>query len=135
MTNYDDIWSCLLDIIGVSKDLLPSDEEDIYREIHNGVRNYNIKTSDYEKKLTTDDSTESLNCKVDDYRLKLIALLIKQNILQNELEYFQAVYQYDIKEIRSKFYKDQISGRNETIREVKHEISEILSYMSDYDFN
>lgn len=135
MTNYDDIWSCLLDIIGVSKDLLPSDEEDIYREIHNGVRNYNIKTSDYEKKLSTDDSTESLNCKVDDYRLKLIALLIKQNILQNELEYFQAVYQYDIKEIRSKFYKDQISGRNETIREVKHEISEILSYMSDYDFN
>lgn len=135
MTNYDDIWSCLLDIIGVSKDLLPSDEEDIYREIHNGVRNYNIKTSDYEKKLSTDDSTESLNYKVDDYRLKLIALLIKQNILQNELEYFQAVYQYDIKEIRSKFYKDQISGRNETIREVKHEISEILSYMSDYDFN
>ncbi|MBY6838836.1 hypothetical protein [Clostridium botulinum] len=135
MTNYDDIWSCLLDIIGVSKDLLPSDEEDIYREIHNGVRNYNIKTSDYEKKLITDDSTESLNCKIDDYRLKLIALLIKQNILQNELEYFQAVYQYDIKEIRSKFYKDQISGRNETIREVKHEISEILSYMSDYDFN
>ncbi|MBN1075959.1 hypothetical protein DVV91_16685 [Clostridium botulinum] len=135
MTNYDDIWSCLLDIIGVSKDLLPSDEEDIYREIHNGVRNYNIKTSDYEKKLITDDSTESLNCKIDDYRLKLIALLIKQNILQNELEYFQAVYQYDIKEIRSKFYKDQMSGRNETIREVKHEISEILSYMSDYDFN
>lgn len=135
VTSYDTIWETFRDISGLDEELLPSDEQGIYLEIHNAVRKYNIKTDDSEEKLTYSDSTESLNKFLDDNRLQLLALFIKQNILQSKLEYFEQLYQYDLKEVRSKFYKDQVSTRQSTIEKVEKEISEILSYMDDHDLN
>lgn len=135
VTDYDTIWETFRDISGLDEELLPSDEQGIYLEIHNAVRKYNIRTDDSEYKLTYSDATESLNKLLDDNRLQLLALFIKQNILQSKLEYFEQLYQYDLKEVRSKFYKDQVSTRQATIEKVEKEISEILSYMDDHDFN
>lgn len=135
VTDYDTIWETFRDISGLDDELLPSDEQGIYLEIHNAVRKYNIKTDDSEYKLTYSDSTESLNKLLDDNRLQLLALLIKQNILESKLEYFEQLYQYDLKEVKSKFYKDQVSTRQSTIEKVEKEISEILSYMDDHDLN
>ena len=135
VTDYDTIWETFRDISGLDEELLPSDEQGIYLEIHNAVRKYNIRTDESEDKLTYSDATESLNKSLDDNRLQLLALFIKQNILQSKLEYFEQLYQYDLKEVRSKFYKDQVSTRQSTIEKVEKEISEILSYMDDHDFN
>lgn len=135
VTDYDTIWETFRDISGLDDELLPSDEQGIYLEIHNAVRKYNIKTDDSEEKLTYSDSTESLNKFLDDNRLQLLALFIKQNILQSKLEYFEQLYQYDLKEVRSKFYREQVSARQSTIEKVEKEISEILSYMDDHDLN
>lgn len=135
VTDYDTIWETFRDISGLDDELLPSDEQGIYLEIHNAVRKYNIKTDDSEEKLTYSDSTESLNRFLDDNRLQLLALFIKQNILQSKLEYFEQLYQYDLKEVRSKFYREQVSARQSTIEKVEKEISEILSYMDDHDLN
>jgi hypothetical protein len=135
VTDYDTIWETFRDISGLDDELLPSDEQGIYLEIHNAVRKYNIKTDDSEEKLTYSDSTESLNRFLDDNRLQLLALFIKQNILQSKLEYFEQLYQYDLKEVRSKFYKDQVTTRENTISKVEKEIKEILSYMDDHDLN
>jgi hypothetical protein len=135
VTTYDDIWQCFLDIKGISKDLIPSNQEDIYIEIHNAVRNYNIKTSEYETKLTYDDATETVNTKLDDNRLKLMALLIKENIYQGHLEYFEEVYQYDLKEVKSKFYQNQVTARESTISNIRQEINSIISDIEDHDFN
>lgn len=135
VTSYDTIWETFRDISGLDEELLPSDEQGIYLEIHNAVRKYNIKTDDNEEKLTYSDATESLSKFLDDNRLQLLALFIKQNILESKLEYFEQLYQYDLKEVKSKFYKDQVSTRQSTIEKVEKEISEILSYMDDHDLN
>lgn len=135
VTDYDTIWETFRDISGLDEELLPSDEQGIYLEIHNAVRKYNIRTDDSEDKLTYSDATETLNKLLDDKRLQLLALFVKENILQSKLEYFEQLYQYDLKEVRSKFYKDQVSTRQATIEKVEKEISEILSYMDDHDFN
>jgi hypothetical protein len=135
VTDYDTIWATFRDISGLDDDLLPSDDQGIYLEIHNAVRKYNIKTDDSEYKLTYSDATESLNKSLDDNRLQLLALFIKQNILQSKLEYFEQLYQYDLKEVKSKFYKDQVTARETNIHKVEKEIQEILSYMDDHDFN
>lgn len=135
VTDYDTIWETFRDISGLDEELLPSDEQGIYLEIHNAVRKYNIRTDESEDKLTYLDATECLNKLLDDNRLQLLALFIKQNILQSKLEYFEQLYQYDLKEVKSKFYKDQVSTRQSTIEKVEKEISEILSYMDDHDFN
>lgn len=135
VTSYDTIWETFRDISGLDEELLPSDEQGIYLEIHNAVRKYNIKTDDSEEKLTYSDATETLNKSLDDNRLQLLALFVKQNILESKLEYFEQLYQYDLKEVKSKFYKDQVSTRQSTIEKVEKEISEILSYMDDHDLN
>ena len=135
VTSYDTIWETFRDISGLDEELLPSDEQGIYLEIHNAVRKYNIKTDDSEEKLTYSDATETLSKSLDDNRLQLLALFVKQNILESKLEYFEQLYQYDLKEVKSKFYKDQVSTRQSTIEKVEKEISEILSYMDDHDLN
>jgi hypothetical protein len=135
VTSYDTIWETFRDISGLDDDLLPSDEQGIYIEIHNAVRKYNIKTDDSEEKLTYSDTTEDLSKSLDDNRLQLLALFIKQNILESKLEYFEQIYQYDLKEVKSKFFKDQVSTRQSTIEKVEKEILEILSYMDDHDLN
>lgn len=135
MTTYDEIWSCFLDNVGKYSENLPKENSEIYRLIHNAVRDYNIKTDEDENKLTFIDETEIVNQELDDNRLKLLALLLKKNILQNDLEYFQEVYQYDLKEVKSKFYKNQVDGRTDTINKVEREILEILTYMDDRDFS
>lgn len=135
VTNYDTIWETFRDISGLDDELLPFDEQGIYIEIHNAVRKYNIKTDDSEEKLTYEDSTETISRFLDDNRLELLALFIKQNILESKLEFFEQVYQYDLKEIKSKFFKDQVSTRQSTIAKVENEISERLSYMDTHDLN
>jgi len=135
VTDYDSIWETFLDISGIDNELLPSDENGIYIEIHNAVRKYNIKTDDSEEKLTYIDSTETISRLLDDNRLELLALFIKQNILESKFEYFEQIYQYDLKEVKSKFYKDQVSARQSTISKVEKDISEILSYMDSHDLN
>jgi uncharacterized membrane protein len=135
VTNYDTIWETFRDISGLDDELLPSDDQGIYIEIHNAVRKYNIKTDNSEEKLTYSDTTETLSKYLDDNRLQLLALFIKQNILESKLEYFEQIYQYDLKEVKSKFFKDQVTTRQSTIEKVEKEILEILSYMDDHDLN
>ena len=79
LTTYDDIWSCFRDISGLALDTIPNTDDDIRREIRNGIRSYNIKTDDSESKLTFDDMIETINQRLDDNRLKLLALIIKEN--------------------------------------------------------
>ena len=135
VTDYDTIWETFRDISGLDDELLPSDSQGIYIEIHNAVRKYNIKTDDSEEKLTYVDSTETISRLLDDNRLELLALFIKQNILESKLEYFEQIYQYDLKEVKSKFFKDQVSTRQSTIEKVEKDILERLSYMDTHDLN
>lgn len=135
VTDYDTIWETFRDISGLDDELLPSDDQGIYIEIHNAVRKYNIKTDDSEEKLTYVDSTETISRLLDDNRLELLALFIKQNILESKLEYFEQIYQYDLKEVKSKFFKDQVSTRQSTIEKVEKDILERLSYMDTHDLN
>lgn len=135
LTTYDDIWKKLLDIIGTSRELLPTDEEDIYAEIHNAVDDYNIDADEDENNVSYDDVTETLSRTLNINGIKLIALYIKKNILQSELEYFEQVYQYDLKEVKSKFFRDQVSSRTESINKVESEIDKIWCYGRDRDFN
>jgi len=135
VTDYDTIWETFRDISGLDDELLPSDSQGIYIEIHNAVRKYNIKTDDREEKLTYIDSAETISRLLDDNRLELLALFIKQNILESKLEYFEQIYQYDLKEVKSKFFKDQVSTRQSTIEKVEKDILERLSYMDTHDLN
>lgn len=137
MLNYDDLWSYFRDICGLPIEIIPNKEEEMIREIHNSVEDYNNETDDSENKLTYDDDFEeiTLNKSVDKYSIKkkLLALYIKRNVLKCQFDYFQSVMQYDLKEVKSKFYKDQVSARITNIEGVESEIGKLLGYLDSGD--
>ena len=67
--------------------------------------------------------------------VELVDYIIKENLLTTQLELFEQIYQYDIKEVKSKFYKDQVTSRESNIAKVNKEILELLSYMDSKDLN
>ena len=134
--DYDTLWSYMITNLGKNVANIPNDEKEIKMIINNAVDSYNIESNDTENNLVCDDETEIIDLQTDDNKYynikkKILALFIKLNILQNDLEYFQEVYQYDLKEVKSKFYKNQVEARETTLAKVNSQIEQLFAYLND----
>jgi len=133
---YDTLWSYMLTNLGKNIANIPNDEKEMKMIINNAVDSYNIESNDTESNLVCDDNAEIIELQTDDNKCfnikkKILALFIKLNILQNDLEYFQEVYQYDLKEVKSKFYKNQVEARETTLTKVNNQIEQLFAYLND----
>ena len=134
--DYDTLWSYMITNLGKNVANIPNDEKEMKMIINNAVDSYNIESNDTENNLVCDDETEIIDLQTDDNKYynikkKILALFIKLNILQNDLEYFQEVYQYDLKEVKSKFYKNQVEARETTLAKVNSQIEQLFAYLND----
>lgn len=134
--DYDTLWSYMITNLGKNVANIPNDEKEMKMIINNAVDSYNIESNDTENNLVCDDETEIIDLQTDDNKYynikkKILALFIKLNILQNDLEYFQEVYQYDLKEVKSKFYKNQVEARETTLVKVNSQIEQLFAYLND----
>ena len=134
--DYDTLWSYMITNLGKNVANIPNDEKEMKMIINNAVDSYNIESNDTENNLVCDDATEIIDLQTDDNKYynikkKILALFIKLNILQNDLEYFQEVYQYDLKEVKSKFYKNQVEARETTLAKVNSQIEQLFAYLND----
>lgn len=139
MTSYNELWEYFLDMSGLYNEEIPNDENEIKKEIRNSIRSYNTKIDNgFVEKLKFDNDLEeiSLDKEDDNYdiKFKILALFIEKELQTKSLKYFQSVWQFDQKEIKSKFYKDQVTARQKTISDLNKEISQLFSYMTDYNF-
>lgn len=136
--SYDDLWTFMLVNLGKSIKNIPSKEEEIYRIIAIAVDTYNTECDGDETPLVCNDFGEMINLQTSNSQIaiikkRILALLIKLIILQGDLEYFQEVYQYDIKEVKSKFYKNQVDSRELTLSQTRKKIKELFSYLDTGD--
>lgn len=134
--DYDTLWSYMITNLGKNVANIPNDEMEMKMIINNAVDSYNIESNDTENNLVCDDETEIIDLQTNDNKYynikkKILALFIKLNILQNDLEYFQEVYQYDLKEVKSKFYKNQVEARETTLVKVNSQIEQLFAYLND----
>lgn len=134
--DYDTLWSYMITNLGKNVANIPNDEKEMKMIINNAVDSYNIESNDTENNLVCDDETEIIDLQTNDNKYynikkKILALFIKLNILQNDLEYFQEVYQYDLKEVKSKFYKNQVEARETTLVKVNSQIEQLFAYLND----
>ena len=134
--DYDTLWSYMITNLGKNVANIPNDEMEMKMIINNAVDSYNIESNDTENNLVCDDETEIIDLQTNDNKYynikkKILALFIKLNILQNDLEYFQEVYQYDLKEVKSKFYKNQVEARETTLTKVNNQIEQLFAYLND----
>lgn len=134
--DYDTLWSYMITNLGKNVANIPNDEKEMKMIINNAVDSYNIESNHTENNLACDDETEIIDLQTNDNKYynikkKILALFIKLNILQNDLEYFQEVYQYDLKEVKSKFYKNQVEARETTLAKVNSQIEQLFAYLND----
>ena len=134
--DYDTLWSYMITNLGKNVANIPNDEKEMKMIINNAVDSYNIESNHTENNLACDDETEIIDLQTNDNKYynikkKILALFIKLNILQNDLEYFQEVYQYDLKEVKSKFYKNQVEARETTLVKVNSQIEQLFAYLND----
>ena len=134
--DYDTLWSYMITNLGKNVANIPNDEKEMKMIINNAVDSYNIESNDTENNLVCDDEIEIIDLQTNDNKYynikkKILALFIKLNILQNDLEYFQEVYQYDLKEVKSKFYKNQVEARETTLAKVNSQIEQLFAYLND----
>lgn len=125
-TNYDEIYSCFLDNCMTEVNNLPSTDEGRYVMIHNACRHYN-NVMDSQYKIQYNDTTESLDKKLADDELLILAYCLKLIYYKNDLSSFTSTWSMYQKELGFKDYKYQLDGKQYNVEFTKHEICELIT--------
>lgn len=133
-TTYDTIWRCFYDFSGVEKSSLPQTDDGKYILINNGCMHYNTLIDKGETKIKCDDYMENINMVLDDDRLLLLAYCMKYRFLENEDVRFKQMWQPFSNDVGQKFYREQISGRKETLDNTKAEITRLLNNLDNMSY-
>lgn len=139
MISYDDLWSNFLNKTGMHNEEIPNEEEEIKKEIVSSIRNFNVDSdmaplkydNELEEIYIPNDKDEELKDKI----LEVLTLIIEAHLQTVSLEYYQSVWQFDEKELKSKNYRDSVSARQANILKKEERIAQIFSYTRSYDFN
>ena len=137
--SYEELWKKILRMSGLSQEERPDDEELIKDMISDAVESFNINKATSMDLIKCDNDSEEvfLDKNDKDYftKIKILALYVKLNICTNNLEYMQNMYQYNLREIEPKFYKDQVSSRTATINSIKKEIGQLFNNFRNWDYD
>lgn len=131
-TTYSEIMKAFINNCGIDTSLLPEDPSKIYDMINNAVQYYNTYF-DSQNQIVCDDSTESLNTKLDDLRLRLLAYCMKYIYLENQLVGFEELWAPFQNELGIKNYKSQIDARENTLERTRQEIDRLVTYIEGTD--
>ena len=132
-TTYDEIFKAFLLHCGVDLETLPTTDEGKYAIIESGAMYYNLKVDQNIIQIQCDNSTETINTKLNNNELLLLSYCMKYVVLENELVAFEQKYQLFQKDIGVKFYGDQIKARRSTISRTDRKIYEILSTLDTHE--
>lgn len=129
-TSYDEIWETFLQVCGYDNSEVPQDDARRYILIKNGVKFYNQKASKYEGRIQgnieTDDNLETLNVKLDDTELLILANILSFIFAKNKYTEFTSIYSVFAKETGFTNYKAQCQGRENTINMFSNEIDRLI---------
>lgn len=129
LTTYDDIFKCFMDNCRPDNFRIPSTNEGKYRMIKNGIMFFNNKMDGVI--LEANDLTETVNSKMTNDELLILAYCMRYNYFQCELDDFISVYSMFQKEIGFKDYKDQLKGREFILQRTEQQITELISNIQD----
>lgn len=129
-TSYDEIFTCFIENCKGSQRNIPTTNEGKYAMIHNAIRHYENKMED--EFITYDDMTETINKKLDNSRLLILAYCIKLIYHENELTEFTSIYSTLQKEIGFKDYREQIKARESNITRTEQKITELITNIENF---
>lgn len=130
-TTYDDVFQCFILNTGIDTSRLPTEDYKIHHMITNGINHYNFRVDKIDGSISGNNATEKLNTQLDGVRLLLLAYCIKYVHLENQLVEFEELWTPFQRDLGFKNYRDQIVGRENTLKRTEQKIIEYLSELED----
>ncbi|WP_339198559.1 hypothetical protein MKY95_10120 [Paenibacillus sp. FSL P4-0176] len=123
MTSYDEIYEEFLSRCKVDDIDLPDTNEKIYAVIRSAVRDFNNKMR---TQIMCDDELESVNQKLSDDDLLILAHYLRLNFLRNQLIHFSSTWQPFAKDIGLKNFQSQLKALETLVSNEKENIKELI---------
>lgn len=121
-TTYDTIYSTFMDN-NLADDIdLPQDDEGIYRFINNAIKLYNNRERD---NIECNDDIESVDRKLNNDEILMIAHYIKLAFLKNQLSAFTLTWQPFDKDMGLRNYDSQVRAMGRLVSDVEDVIRDI----------
>lgn len=131
MTTYDEIWECFLENCGYNSSDIPKSNERRYSMICNAVKYYNNKMEKYEDSfqvgLICNNTTETINKKLDDNEMLILANILKLIFLKNKQTEFTSTWSVFSKEMGLNNYRDQVKSKEEIVNKQEEEIDDLIT--------
>jgi ABC-type iron transport system FetAB permease component len=128
-TTYDNIMECFLQNAKPDMRNISSTSEGLYLMIHAAMMHYNSLME--EEDITYDDTTETLNIKLDDSRLLVLGYCMKYIYDCNRLSEFLDIYSIFQKDMGFKDYNAQLKGKENAIDRTEQKITELITNCQD----
>lgn len=136
MITYDEVWSCFLDNYKVNPSSLPKHQQEIYNDIRNSVRHYNIKMDalDRDKAECMESSEMIIGIDNNDVNLLLLAHFLMLVNLKNSYNLLATTWQVMGADIGTKNFRTQLISLESSIKAQEDKISRfIFDGMEDFD--
>ena len=122
-TTYDEIWETFLNNCKRDDIDLPQTEEKIYSTIRNAVMIFNNRTREDVECI---DETETLNQKLSNDYLLILANYIRLVFLKNEVTYFEGIWQPFQQDVGFKNFTAQLNSMRASVKEQNATIDELF---------
>lgn len=137
MISYDEVWSCFLDNYKVNPSSLPKHQQEIYNDIRNGVRHYNIKMKALGRDTAEchEQSEMITGIDNDDVNLLLLAHFLMLVNLKNSYNLLATTWQVMGADIGTKNFRTQLISLESSIKAQEDKISRfIFDGMEDFGY-
>lgn len=131
MRSYDEIYQYFIRHTRVDSLDLPSDIPSQIHLIHDGVIEFNIWLRIGLDRLIYDDTTEELSEDMQDELFVFLSECMTLSIYKNMLSEFVSTWEVFQNDVGRKYYKDQLNGRQELVKEQEHRLKTLRLAISD----
>jgi len=126
-TSYNEIWKTFLNNCKVSDIDLPQTDEQRYEAIRNAVLHFNNRLREDVK---CDDSTETVDRKLSDDHLLILAHYIRLIFLINQKTFYESLFQPFSQDVGIRNYNTQMNSLQKSIERQEELIEKLILNMA-----
>ncbi|WAX16599.1 hypothetical protein LC76P1_00162 [Lysinibacillus phage LC76P1] len=127
MITYDELWSCFLDNYKINKKDIPTNQHEIYNDIRNAVRHYNVKMKALGRtQASCLEGSEMIVGVDDDVNLLILAHYLILVHLKNSYHLLDNTWQVMGADIGVKNFRTQLISLESDIKATEDKISRFI---------
>lgn len=128
MITYDEVWSCFLDNYKINKKDIPTNQQEIYNDIRNAVRHYNIRIKAVGGSTgeCLEGSETIMGIENNDLNILILAHYLKLIHLKNSYDLLANTWQVMGADIGVKNFRTQLISLENSVKAQEDKISRFI---------